>query len=425
MPDSRSPSTVRRPRLSRRLTAAATAVAAATILAACGSSDSESTEAAGAKTDVGPASFLKYVAGGYNDEVGDAFVAAAKQLGLDANTSDGKGDANTQLQSFNQALVKGNSGVGANFVDGMNIDNMARQAEQNGTFLVGSWSVPPYFTPFATSDAYTYISPDDYRGAYRTAETLVEALDGKGTIVLARGPQSNTTDVNRGAALEAVLKKHPGIKVAGQLYTDWSAEEGERVTSSLLARYPDTAAVWAADDHIATGSIAAIKAVGKTPGKDILVVGHNGNPDAIRRVKEGTQLASSSTIPSYLGFAMAVQILDRANGWKPEAGDRMLVWEPVVVTADNVDAYIARFIDQPADKQFDARKMSRTLSPDDWTTELRLYPLNPDEHWAGTKKPKDFEYPEAYLQAKADGTFDRAEEAYAKRAAGDVLGATR
>lgn len=425
MPESRSLPTVRRRRIPRRLGAAATALVAATVLAACGSSDSDTTETTGAKTDVGPASFLKYVAGGYNDEVADAFVAASKQLGLDANSSDGKGDANTQLQAFNQALVKGNSGVGANFVDGMNIDNMARQAEQNGTFLVGSWSVPPYFTPFATSDAYTYISPDDYRGAYRTAETLVEAIGGKGTIVLARGPQSNTTDVNRGAALEAVLKKHPDVKIAGQLYTDWSAEQGEKVTSSLLARYPDTVAVWAADDHIATGSIAAVKAVGKVPGKDILVVGHNGNPEAIERVKAGTQLASSSTIPSYLGFAIAVQILDRANGWKPEAGDRMLVWEPIVVTADNVDAYTERFIDQPADKQFDARKMSRTLSPDDWDTGVRLYPLNPDEHWAGTKKPKDFAYPDAYLKAQADGTFDRAKEAYAKRADGDVLGATR
>jgi ABC-type sugar transport system substrate-binding protein len=424
MPDPRS-STFGRRSFLRGLAAGATVIGGSGLLAACGSSSSATSTAGGAAAGAegGSATFLKYLAGGYNDEVGIAFEAAAKQLGLKGGSGDGKGDASTQLQAFEQALVRGDKAVGVNFVDGINVANMAKTAQQNDAFLVGSWSVPPYFTAHAAVDSYTYLSPDDYRGAYKAAEELVKALDGKGTVVLVRGPQSNTTDVNRGEALAAVLREHPGIRVAGQLYTDWTPEQGEKSASSLLARYPDAAAVWAADDHIATGVIAAIKGVGKVPGKDILVVGHNGNPEAIERVKAGTQLVSSSTIPSYLGYGIAVQIHDRLNGWKPEVGERQLVWEPIAVTTKNVDQYIARFVDQPSSKHFDARKLSRTLTPDGWTTGVRLYPLTPDEHWAGTKKPKGFSYPEAYTTALSDGTFDRTRAAYAKRAPADPLAA--
>lgn len=365
--------------------------------------------------------FLKYIEGGYNDLAGLAFQAAAQQLGLGGLTANGKGDANTQVRSFNEMLTRGVAGIGINPVDGINIANLARAAKEANAYLVGSWSVPPWFTPWATNDHYTYLTPDDFTGVYKATEVLARALNGRGVIVRARGSQGNTTDINRGEAHDRVIRNYPDLRIAGELYTEWTPQSGYRATTALLARYPDAVAVIAGDDHVATGAVAAIKSIGKQPGRDILVIGANGNDEAVRRVKDGTQLATSSTIPSYIGYAMAAQIYDRAHGWVPGDGERMLAWEPIVVTRDNVDDYIAHFLDQPVEKHFDARLMSRVLSPQNWQSQLRQYPIDPEVQWAGCAKPANFSYPDAYGKALADGAFARTAALYAEHAGNDVL----
>ncbi|ACM31060.1 sugar ABC transporter substrate-binding protein [Rhizobium rhizogenes] len=369
----------------------------------------------------GSIGFLKYLEGGYNDQAGLAFEVAAGQLGLKGLTANGKGDANTQIRSFNEMLIRGVTGVGINPVDGINIASLARAAKDANAYLVGSWSVPPWFTPWAANENYTYLTPDDYTGVYKVTEVLAQALNGKGVIVRARGSQGNTTDINRGEAHDRVIKKYPELHIAGELYTNWTPEEGYRVTTSLLTRFPDATAVIAADDHIATGVVAAIKSIGKKPGRDVLVIGANGNDDAVQRVRDGSQLATSSTIPSYIGYAMAAHIYDRVHGWVPESGERMLAWEPIVVTRDNVDKYIAHFLGQLAEKHFDARLMSRVISPNDWKSQVKLYPIDPETQWAGCAKPSGFDYPDGYKSALADGAFDKAAALYAEHAGPNIL----
>jgi galactofuranose transport system substrate-binding protein len=65
---------------------------------------------------------------------------------------------------------------------------------------------------------------------------------------------------------------------------------------TLLQAHPDVTAVYAHNDEMALGAIAAIKAAGKQPGKDIQIVtidGTKGGMDAIAAGELGASVQSS------------------------------------------------------------------------------------------------------------------------------------
>ncbi len=65
---------------------------------------------------------------------------------------------------------------------------------------------------------------------------------------------------------------------------------------TLLQAHPDVTAVYAHNDEMALGAIAAIKAAGKQPGKDIPIVtidGTKGGMDAIAAGELGASVQSS------------------------------------------------------------------------------------------------------------------------------------
>ncbi len=66
----------------------------------------------------------------------------------------------------------------------------------------------------------------------------------------------------------------------------------EGIVQGALNRYPQTEAIWAANDPMAIEAVEAIINAGKNPGKDIFVAGLNWDAPALKRVKNGEMVAS-------------------------------------------------------------------------------------------------------------------------------------
>ena len=66
---------------------------------------------------------------------------------------------------------------------------------------------------------------------------------------------------------------------------------------NLLQAHPDVKAVFCQNDEMALGASEAIKA----SGKDIVVVGFDGNDDAISAVEEGSMSATVAQQPKEMG----------------------------------------------------------------------------------------------------------------------------
>ena len=81
------------------------------------------------------------------------------------------------------------------------------------------------------------------------------------------------------------------------------------------------------------------------------------------------------------------------------------------MTSDNVDPYLARYVNNDGVEPFDYKKMSKVEHPDDWDPQAELFPMDIDLEWGGIPKPDGWEYPEAYVTARESGDAVRKEYA--------------
>lgn len=401
--------------------AGAVAASAAPLLAACGGSSSSS--ATGVASKDGKLAFLIMTNQlQYDVELDAAAKQVAKQLGYSYSGLNGQLDAQLQLNQFQQQASGGTKAILVHSPDGSNIRQMATQAQAQQIYMTNIWGTLPWFTPYEVGDYWTmYAQPDEFRAHGDAARVMFKAMGGKGNIVNVTGVKGNTADIIRVAGLKDALKDFPGIKLLGSLPGKWNSEDSQKAMESLLSRFPDIQGVVAQNDDEATGVIAALNAAGRKPGQDVLVMGADGTNLAAQRIKDGTQLVTTANVPKYAGYLQVARLYDVQHGWKPSAGERMLQWRSVILTKDNVDPYLARYVngDKPP---FNAELMSKVKHPDDWDPQFLTYPMDLDVLWTDIPKPAGWKYPEAYQQARKSGEMDKVARLYKEHYKADVLG---
>ncbi|MEH3131509.1 MAG: sugar ABC transporter substrate-binding protein [Mycolicibacterium neoaurum] len=367
--------------------------------------------------------------GDYQVQWGKAFQEAATQLGYKSVVLDGKSDAAVQSNQFNQLLTQKTTAIFVGLNDPGSLPTLAHDANDRGVLFQAAWNSPAWYTPWH-SDRYgdkynSFLMPDEYLSVSKAVDVLAKQINEEGTVVRVGGyyPSIDGLEVQRRLAVHHTLKKYPKITFAGELHAKYDADLSQRAAASLLARYPDTVGIVAVNDDAATGVVAGIEAAGKVPGKDVFVVGANGSTAGIDRIVQGTQLVTTGNVPAYPSFVTLAQFHDRLNGWKPEAAERFYGWHAEIITAENVGAFKARYVDGPIAESFDVRLLSRTEHPTDFDLQFDGYPVEDLETiWPGLPKPEGFEYPESYLNAKRNGDFERIRALYKDHYRTPVLG---
>lgn len=85
----------------------------------------------------------------------------------------------------------------------------------------------------------------------------------------------------------------PGsVELAGVRYLDWSAKTAEAAVLQFTQTEPHIDALWAANDPMALGAIAALRERSYRPGTDVLVGGLNWSKAAIKAVRDGDMVAT-------------------------------------------------------------------------------------------------------------------------------------
>ncbi|MGV1049114.1 MAG: sugar ABC transporter substrate-binding protein [Solirubrobacterales bacterium] len=411
--------------------AASLTIAASGFLAACGGGGSSSSGATSAASggstviasDSGKLAFLIMTNQLEYDVLMDkAGAQVGKQFGYSYTGLNGELDAQLQLSQFNQVAANGTKAVMLHSPDGSNVRPISEAAESQKISWANVWGTLPWYTPFEAGDYWVlYAQPDEFLVQGEATKVLAEALGGKGNIVRVTGVQGNTADIIRSAGADAVLKEFPDIELQGELSGEWNSEASQKAMESLLSKYPDTQGVIAQNDDEATGVIAAIKAAGKVPGKDILVTGADGTDLAAERIKAGEQLVTTANVPAYGGYFLVTRLYDVQHGWKPKTGERMMQWKSIILTKDNIEPYLARYVES-SEEPFNSKLLSHVESPKDWDQQVDMYPMDIDVLWTNIPKPPGYEYPAAYAQAKKSGEFDEVAAEYKSHYKADILG---
>lgn len=80
---------------------------------------------------------------------------------------------------------------------------------------------------------------------------------------------------------------------------DFQRDPGRKLMQTLLQAHPDVTAVYAHNDEMAIGAIAALKDAGKKPGQDVILVSIDGENDALDAIVAGELGATVESSPFF------------------------------------------------------------------------------------------------------------------------------
>ena len=123
-------------------------------------------------------------------------------------------------------------------------------------------------------------------------------------VAIMEGTTGSDAQVGRTEGNLAALKDYPWMEVVGQQTGNFTRAEGQALMESWLKSIDKIDVLIAQNDDMALGAIDAIKAAGKVPGKDIIIVGCDSVKAAFDAIVAGEMNATIECTPLYGPFVV-------------------------------------------------------------------------------------------------------------------------
>jgi ribose transport system substrate-binding protein len=173
-------------------------------------------------------------------------------------------------------------------------------------------------------------------GTHKIGDYAIKLVDGKATIGVIEGQPGYHSTERVGGFLDAI-KGEDGMKVVASQPGAWNVEGGNKTAMDMLQAHPDIDMIFAANDYMAIGANTAAKALGKD---DLIILGNDGDTQALEEINSGEWTATVNTTP----FEMGEKVLEIAQECLKKEFDGFYVETPTEV-ADKDNAI--DFLQQP------------------------------------------------------------------------------
>ncbi len=157
----------------------------------------------------------------------------------------------------------------------------------------------------AGRDYVAFIGSNFVQEGHRAGDWLVKATNGKAKIIELQGTLGSSPANDRKKGFAEAIADHPGMQIIASQSGDFARDTGRQVMETLLQAHPEATAVYAHNDEMAIGAIAALEAAGRHPGKDITVVSVDGEKDGLQAIVDGTLGATVECNPRFGPAAFA------------------------------------------------------------------------------------------------------------------------
>ncbi|MCB1331452.1 MAG: ABC transporter substrate-binding protein [Maritimibacter sp.] len=179
-----------------------------------------------------------------------------------------------------------------------------------------------------------YVAGDNPGFGRVSGEFFVQQMPEGGKIVVLRGIPT-TIDNERVEGFQAAIEGS-GIEILGMEHGNWNRDDSFKVMQDFLSKYPEIDAVWASDDDMAVGVLAAIKEAGRMD--EMWVLGGAGMKEMIARVRDGDAYVPADVTypPSMAATALEMTALNFVSN-APVSG--RFVIGSVLITQDNAEKF--------------------------------------------------------------------------------------
>ena len=212
--------------------------------------------------------------------------------------------------------------------------------------------------------------PDNHFAGYQEAKLVIDqaqkagikAPDGCLHMIGFSGDYITQASIERVEGLRQAVSEYPNVDLKQVIPCNWSKDEARDKTPKILKRYPETGAIWCANDPIAIGALEGAVAAGRTPGKNIFLGGLNWDPPGLEKVKSG-EIVTSVGGHFMTGGWTLVLLYDYHHGRDfAEEGTQLKYKIFGALDSGNIDQFMKKFGDQDWCK-IDFKRFSKVLNP--------------------------------------------------------------
>ncbi|WP_254655933.1 ABC transporter substrate-binding protein [Sulfitobacter sp. 20_GPM-1509m] len=175
-----------------------------------------------------------------------------------------------------------------------------------------------------------YVAGDNPGFGKVSGEYMVSAMPDGGDIVVFRGIPT-TIDNERVEGFESAIDGS-GINILAMEHGNWNRDDSFTVMQDFLSKYDKIDAVWASDDDMAIGVLAAIEQSGRDDIK--FVLGGAGMKEMVAKVRDGDPMIPADVTypPSMIATAIEMTAVGMTST-APVSGTFTI--GSVLITADN------------------------------------------------------------------------------------------
>ncbi|NUS74711.1 MAG: ABC transporter substrate-binding protein [Streptomyces sp.] len=252
----------------------------------------------------------------------------AKKRGVKLLTANAQSQFSKQISDVQDLLAKG---VDLLVIAPLNSDGWDPVLQAAAAKKVPIVTIDRKINATACKDYVSFIASDFVEQGKRAADQMIEATGGKGEVAILLGAAGNNVTTERTKGFKDQLAaKAPDLKVVFEQTGDFAREKGQQVTEQLIQSKPGIKGIYAENDEMGLGAVAALKGAGKKAG-DVEIVTVDGTRNAVQGIVDGW---ISGVIESNPRFGpLAFQTLDTFTKGEKVAQD--IVIEDGAYTADN------------------------------------------------------------------------------------------
>ena len=183
----------------------------------------------------------------------------------------------------------------------------------------------------------THIGFDAIRSGNIAGQFLVDALNGKGKIVELMGIMGTSVAQDRSKGFNQIMDKNAGMVVIAKQTANFDRGQAMSVMEDILQAHPHIDGIYAANDEMAMGALAAIEAAGRLD--EITMIGCDAIDPALEAIRAGKLEGTIAEPPFFLGKAA----VETAYGiYQGQSFEKEIVLQNQLVTLDNIDVIKTR-----------------------------------------------------------------------------------
>ena len=259
---------------------------------------------------VGPAHaeygiLMKTLANPFWGAMGQGVEAGAREAGVEYYMQAVESDqaAESQLNVCNTMLERKPVAMITAAINSTNLLPCLKAARAAGIEVVDlDGNLDPAILKAEGIDITFSIGSDNRLAGAQGAEFMVGQLgaEATGPVLVIEGLSGNITGQKRASGFaDKLAEQAPDLKIVASLPGDWDRGKAANITNDILTRYPDLVGIFAANDGMALGAVESVFAAGT--GGDVVIIGVDGNSDAVKSIGEGRLTASVAQLPYLVG----------------------------------------------------------------------------------------------------------------------------